>query len=150
MIQTSYGHWVGGFTVGGGYGRDPELAAEADRLADMLVSRFGEPIEKRGNSDGRSCGAFHDKPKEPGMLWGQTVFGLSAIRRPEGIKYTALLREPLNLHRTFATAEAALGWLSDAMQAKGRRGFHICEACGGDTETVLDGEAWCTTCKRYQ
>lgn len=32
----------------------------------------------------------------------------------------------------------------------GRRGGPICAVCGGPTRTVLDGEAWCDRCKRYQ
>ena len=32
----------------------------------------------------------------------------------------------------------------------GRRGYHICAKCGGLTRMVLDGEAWCDQCERYQ
>ncbi|QGP93418.1 hypothetical protein MGLY_28260 [Neomoorella glycerini] len=32
----------------------------------------------------------------------------------------------------------------------GVRGGPICAVCGGHTVTVLDGEAWCPTCKDYQ
>jgi hypothetical protein len=31
-----------------------------------------------------------------------------------------------------------------------RRGGPICAVCGGKTRTVLDGEAWCDNCGRYQ
>lgn len=31
-----------------------------------------------------------------------------------------------------------------------RRGGPICAKCGGKTRTVLDGEAWCDACGRYQ
>lgn len=30
------------------------------------------------------------------------------------------------------------------------RGGRICAQCGGKTRMVLDGEAWCGRCKRYQ
>jgi len=32
----------------------------------------------------------------------------------------------------------------------GKRGGPICCVCGGRTRTVLDGEAWCDKCERYQ
>jgi hypothetical protein len=31
-----------------------------------------------------------------------------------------------------------------------QRGGAICARCGGKTRSVLDGEAWCDACKRYQ
>lgn len=31
-----------------------------------------------------------------------------------------------------------------------RRGHHTCCVCGGPTRNVLDGEAWCDKCERYQ
>ena len=32
----------------------------------------------------------------------------------------------------------------------GDRGYHTCAQCGGSTRIVLDGEAWCDQCERYQ
>jgi hypothetical protein len=32
----------------------------------------------------------------------------------------------------------------------GRRGGPVCAVCGGPTEPVLDGEAWCPRCGTYQ
>lgn len=32
----------------------------------------------------------------------------------------------------------------------GRRGGPVCAVCGGPTEAVLDGEAWCPRCGTYQ
>lgn len=32
----------------------------------------------------------------------------------------------------------------------GVRGGSICAVCGGQTRSVLDGEAWCDRCRRYQ
>jgi len=31
-----------------------------------------------------------------------------------------------------------------------KRGHHTCEECGQPTKQVLDGEAWCQKCGRYQ
>ena len=36
------------------------------------------------------------------------------------------------------------------LEAFGMRGFHLCEECGCGTRSVLDGEAWCSNCQRYQ
>ena len=172
MIITEYGKCAHGFIVGGGYGKRDDLAMEADRLAQMLVDTFDLPVQKRGNSDGYSCGAYHDRPAEPGRLWGDTVFGLSArvqfvdnghrhcarvplvVDESKPPLYSALFYpkpgERPYLYQTFATAEEALACLKCAMEAMGKRGYKYCQLCGGDTRPILDGEAWCDTCQRYQ
>ena len=42
----------------------------------------------------------------------------------------------------------AQGWARSEFYYK--RGHHICAKCGEFTRSVLDGEAWCDNCQRYQ
>jgi len=92
-ITTSYGRaaTVNGmatpYLYGSGYGKDDELAAFADRAAEFLASRYGLDVEKRGNSDGLSAGAFYDLP--PGGL-ASPCLGLGADRGGKGLTYHAM------------------------------------------------------------
>lgn len=35
-------------------------------------------------------------------------------------------------------------------ELRDKRGHHTCCVCGSSTRSVLDGEAWCDKCQRYQ
>ena len=93
-ITTSYGRIATangqpiGILYGAGYGKDATLTTYATRAAKIL-SRLGRPIEKRGNTDGESVGAFIDNSN------GHCL-GLSAKKYNDGkIKFHALLWTPI-------------------------------------------------------
>lgn len=77
-IKTSYGEVATvngmptGFLFGAGYGKDADLATYADLFAEILSKNYGLEIVKRGNSDGRSAGAYYDE--------GQHCIGIRAYR----------------------------------------------------------------------
>jgi hypothetical protein len=99
QITTSYGKAARikingteiptGMLYGSGYGRNAALSHKADQAAEMLVAAFGLDVEKRGNSDGLSCGAYHEGKANTG-------FGMGAWLQKDGtITYSALFDAPV-------------------------------------------------------
>lgn len=71
-IAVSYGGCYMGYTYGSGYGKEATVTRHADKIAARIHKRFGLNVVKRGNYDGKSCGAHHD---------GHYAFGCSAAIR---------------------------------------------------------------------
>ncbi len=93
---------AGGLVAGGGYGKVPLVSQQADACAAWLVERFGQPVQVRGNSHGRSAGAY--RTVEGSFA---SEYGLSVRLLPDSeaeLHYQAFFSFPLERGREVSAA----------------------------------------------
>lgn len=129
-----------GQVAGGGYGKNSLVSAECDRAAEWMAAAFGQAVQVRGNSHGRSGGAFHP---EGGSSFA-SHYGLTLRLLPESeteLRYQAFFNFPAGeLESVTAALPEARTSIDPFLKVAG-----FGEAWSPEFETLEEAAVWLET-----